>query len=135
MPLFVPPPIVNIGTAVGSSVSPSSTAAAYEDMADMSVTLATTGGNLYVWFEGTMSMNTTGVSASVALSLDAAAEVAERFVQVAVTADLRPCVINHVFASVSAGSHTVKVRWKTNGVASLNNSVRQRTLTVAELKA
>lgn len=135
MPLFTPASGgVQVGRAVGSSVSPNVTASSYADVPDMSVTLTTTGGDLHVWFEATVSMDTTSVAATVGLSIDGASEVAERTVQVAVTGDLRPCAILHSFTGVAAGSHTVKARWKSNGTASLNNSVRQRSLTVMEVK-
>lgn len=120
------------GHAVGSSVSPTTTSASYSDMADMSVTLTTIGGDLAVWFDATFTISATGQAGVVGLSLDGAAEVAERLFQETDTGGYAPFGIVHRFTGVAAGSHTVKVRWYVNGGATLTAYSRARSLLVQE---
>lgn len=107
--------ITQTGAATGSTSGPTTASASYADLANMSVTLTTVGGDLLVDFDGTFSHSTAVNSVFIAFSLDAAAEVHERYitspgVNYGLTFHLR-----HRFTGVSAASHTVKVRWKTDG--------------------
>jgi hypothetical protein len=122
------------GHAVGSSSGPTTVSASYADLTDMSVTLTTRGGVLLAWFSGQFSHSAAGSSVTAALSLDAAAEVAPvAFSEptIGFAAALTTCFR---FTGVSAGSHTVKVRWLTSG-ATATASGTSRVLTVQEVAA
>lgn len=103
------------GSAVGSTSNPTTTSGTYVDMTDMSVTLTTTGGDLVVWFSGTIQNSTSGQGVKVALSLDGAAEVGAGTFVTAAASQQAVIALVHRFAAPSAASHTVKVRWFVSG--------------------
>ncbi len=102
-------------SAVGSSSSPTTTSGTYVDMTDMSVTLTTTGGDLLVWFAGTIQNSTSGQGVKAALSLDGAAEVNGATFVTAAANQQASLALVHRFAAPSSASHTVKVRWFVSG--------------------
>lgn len=126
-------PSAQVGYARGSSSGPATSSTSYADLTDMSVTLTTVGGDLACVFSGIASSDQPGQIITVAFSLDAAAEVGDQTVTQHAAANAGMSVsANHVFTSVSAGSHTVKVRWKVGG----NNGTfhgTQRSLMVTEV--
>lgn len=126
------------GIAVATTSGPSTGSAAYVDVPEMAVTLSTVGGELLVWFTGVFyNSNATGAT-YCAISLDGAAEVAERYIAPSGANEQAPLVIAHRFAGVSGTvgapvSHTVKVRWKTASPTSTTAGVF-RSLIVMEAK-
>jgi hypothetical protein len=123
----------NQGTrAVGATSSPTITATTYVDMPDMACTLTTTGGDLLVMFTGSLYNSTSGLTTSIAVSLDGAAEVGD-VDQTCITGSFpQPFALVYPFQSVSATAHTVKVRWKTSGSTAVAYQTK-RTMTLVEL--
>lgn len=128
--------IVQSGHAVGTTSSPDVTSGAYADVQEMSVTLASVvaSNTLRVRFDGIFYNRIGANTATVALSLDGAAEVHEREVLLAAGSALTEMVIQHDFTGVSAGSRTVKVRLKTAGGTAVAY-LTQRDLWVDEIQA
>ncbi|UOF78236.1 membrane-anchored cell surface protein [Caudoviricetes sp.] len=100
------------GGAVGSTSGPTTTSTSYADIAEMSVTLTTTGGNLLVWMYVDIYNDTTSANTFVAFSLDAAAEVGVLQITQNLGNQDYPYAICYRFTGVSSASHTVKGRWK-----------------------
>lgn len=126
--------VTQVGSAVGSTSSPTRTAATYADVPEMSVTLTTVGGDLLVWFETTATINTSSVSGTFALDLDGGGEFAPRSFQQDNAVTYAAVLIMYRLTGVAAGSHTVKARFISNGVAVVTAYSTQRSLTVLELK-
>lgn len=116
----------------GSSSAPTTTNASYDDMPDMDTgPFTTTGGKLVCTFEGLFKHSTATATESFGFSLDAATEVGERIFQCQVVNINENRYMQHVFIGVAAGSHRIKVRWKTGG-ATLTAATTQRSLRVEE---
>lgn len=121
------------GFAQGSTVAPTTTSASYADLADMSVTLSTTGGDLMVWFTGTFTHSTPSNSITVAISLDGAAEVGPMNTYPPIANYQQNVAVVYRFSAPSTASHTIKVRWATSGAtATAVSTLRQ--LFVMEVK-
>lgn len=121
------------GFAAGATGTQTTTSGSYADLAEMSVTLTTTGGDLLVFFLGAFAHSTLGAATVTALKLDAAAEVGAFSLNANVATYTFLMANIRRFTGVSAASHTVKVRWLTNAAtASANGS--DRYLLVVELK-
>lgn len=124
--------VTQSGAAVGAATGVTTTSTTYVDLTDMSVTLTAFGGDLLVWFSSAVQ-NTSGGLVTTALSLDGAAEVGPIVTIPGVASDLNAVTNLRRFAGVSAGSHTVKVRWKvSSGTGSVNGA--ERSMLVVELK-
>lgn len=126
--------ILQAGFAVGSTSSPSTTSASYADVPEMSVTFTTRGGDLLVIFNATATMETSSMAGTYALSLDGGGEVAPRSFQQDNVITYAPINIVYLFTGVSAGSHTVKARYVSNGTAVNKAYSTQRSLLVLELR-
>lgn len=124
---------VQAGSAVGVTTGPTTNSTVYVDLTDMSVTLATTGGNLLAFFVGTFSHPTVGTSIDTALSLDGAVEVGNGD-GMAPGANYRYRLTNmYRWTGVAAGNHTVKVRWAV-GAGTATSTGINRILIVVEVK-
>lgn len=98
--------------------------------AEMSVTMTTTGGTLLALFTAVATVNTTGGTSAYGFSLDAA-DTADLIAYTAPTTGYyAPHSYAYLWTGVAAGSHTVRVRWRVNGVATA--SAFGRALTVIE---
>ena len=124
--------VTQSGYVEGSTSGPTTTSSSYADLAEMSVTLTTTGGDLLVDFDAGAYASTGGLTATFAISLDGASEVHIRDYNLGSSA-VTPLSLHHRFTSVSAASHTVKIRWKTSG-GTITAFGTQRSLRVVELK-
>jgi hypothetical protein len=100
----------------------------------MTVTLTTTGGDLLCWFSGTFSHSGTAVGIFLSMALDGVLiPGTERTLSVATAAYVHPLTVSGLATGVSAGSHTVTVRYATNaGTATANSN--ERSLVVMERK-
>lgn len=117
--------------ASGSTSSPTTTSASYADLAQMAITLTTTGGDLRCKFAGAFAHSDATKSAVVALALDGGTETFA--FSIGAPAANKPFMVTTMgrFTGVSAGSHTVKVRWLTDG-ATLTANGTDRYLEVSE---
>lgn len=122
-----------IGFAVASTTNPTVSTNAFTDLTDMSVTLTTTGGDLLAWFCGSFQSNTVDASITVALKLDAAAEVGDIAYQHHTTGLWLPISTVYRFTGVTVASHTIKTRWAISSGTATNNFT-QRNLLVMEVK-
>ena len=120
--------------ATGSSSNPTTTSTTYVDLTDMAVTLTTTGGDLLVWLQCDMDQNTGGANVTMALSLDAAAEVSPSVMNAPASGESTPIVCIALFTGVSAASHTIKGRWQTQSATTATAVGTRRVMTVIELK-
>lgn len=114
MPLKAGATISQTVSAVGSTSNPTTNSGTLADLAEMTVTLTTRGGNLECTFEGTVSHTTATSVITCAYVLDAGAAVGSRGIVAAVNGGSFQIILSHLFTSVSAGSHTVKVQWSTS---------------------
>lgn len=103
------------GFATGVTSGPTTASASYATLTDMEVTLTTTGGDLLVWFTGTFAHSSATNAIVVALALDGGSEIFSKSHSVAVAAENEDVSTFGVFSPVAAGSHTVRVRWLTDG--------------------
>jgi hypothetical protein len=107
------------------------TSLSYVDMWNMQTTLTTTGGFILAWFAGMLShdMNVGGMT--VALRVDSEAEVSQIGVTLPSSGYGIAIALIGIFSPLTAASHTVGVRWKTNmGTAYITD----RTLIIGEIK-
>jgi len=102
-------------SAVGVTSGPTTASTTYVDLTNMAITLNTYGGDLEVKFDGTFTNNSTSSVENIALSLDGAAEVAERQNSWTSAGFSMPMMTSHRFTDLAPGSHTIKARWKVSG--------------------
>lgn len=123
------------GIAVGATGNATTTSVTYVDMAEMAITLTTTGGDLDVDFSTVVRSDTAGQTVQIALSLDGAAEPAQSERKAHISSiDYTHCLATTWrFAGVAAGSHTVKGRWKVGGGTGTADQTF-RSLRVTEVK-
>jgi hypothetical protein len=125
---------VNAGVAVGSTSAPTSTSNSFADVTNLSVTLTTTGGDLYCWTFMSIAVNTVPDNISLGIKLDSNAAVT-----VATSSGGAANYVHQVagftrFTGVSAGSHTVKTQWATQNSNTLTaQGTTQRQLIVIEI--
>jgi hypothetical protein len=127
-------PLVNqVGVAVGSVSGPTTTSTSFVDLTDMSVTLTTTGGDLFAIMLMTAHNGTLGQITYSALKLDSGSDVNIND-QHTPSADYDNMLGSIAFfTGVSAGSHTVKGRWRVlGGTATVPGT--QRVLLVMEVQ-
>jgi len=104
----------NPGFAQGVTGNPTTTSLTYVDMTDLSVTLTTTGGNLFVWLCSIVYENSSN-NIHIAIALDGGVEQGEMVQFPASTNNDFNMSTFWRFTGVSAGSHTIKGRWKVDG--------------------
>lgn len=98
-----------------SNASGTTASASYADVTNASDTITTTGGNLIAIASFCQSNSAATSAMYAALSLDGAAEVGEVVtIETDNTFQHSQCIV-YRWSGVSAGSHTVKLRWKTSG--------------------
>lgn len=131
---------LKIGNNPGQLLSPTPTtsgpttaSASYADLAEMDTgNFTTRGGRLLCTFEGVFQHTTATAAETFGFSLDAATEVGDHIFQAAAANVNESRAMQWVFTGVAAGSHRIKVRWKTGG-ATLTGWLLERSLTVQEL--
>ncbi|MCC7372535.1 MAG: hypothetical protein IT306_29245 [Chloroflexi bacterium] len=116
------------GFASGTTNSPTTTSISYSDLAEMSVTMTTTGGDLLCWFASAFAHSDATKAIQIAFSLDGAAEVGAFSLNEAVANKTFLGVGLWRFTGVSAGSHTVKIRWLTDGATATANGTQRQIL-------
>lgn len=116
------------GFASGVTNSPTTTSISYSDLAEMTVTLTTTGGDLLCWFAGAFAHSDATKAIQIAFSLDGAAEVGAFSLNEPVANKTFLGVGLWRFTGVSAGSHTVKIRWLTDGATATANGGQRQIL-------
>lgn len=126
-----PPTFGQEGRAVGTTSGPTTTSASYATLEEMTVTLTTTGGQLECVFEGTFLHSTPAASVFVCFRLDSGSNTAERQFHAVAAAHAQVRTTHHTFTGVSAGSHTVIVRWLTSAATATAVGV-ERSLRVRE---
>lgn len=126
--------ITQNGLAVGVDNNPTTTSTTYADLTNLSVTLTTVGGDLVVWASHSVGVGTLGKATWLAILLDSGTEVAERVLVQKVAAYQENIATHHRFTGVTAGSHTVKARWKVDSGETATSYSGFRTLLVVELK-
>ena len=125
--------ITQIESPTPTTSSPSiATVNTWGSINEMSATITSTGGKLLAQFSGSF-YNTAAHNATIGLSLDGAAEVAERTVSLTAGSLAQEISTMHLFTGVAAGSRNVLARWKTAG-GTLSNHLLQRTLILTEIK-
>lgn len=112
--------------AVGSTPDPTTTSTSYADMNEMSITFTSTNGVAVVMLTCT-TYNSSALNANfVALKMDTDGEVGENYVS-----DASGAVATAIYrwTGLSAGSHTVKGRWKVGaGTGTLAGARRYMTV-------
>lgn len=126
--------VTQSGYASGVSGT-TTTSASYVDMADMSVTLTTTttGGDVLVWFNSTVSHSLAANYIFLAIQEGANTPVADRQVTASGAGEIVNCSTFYRFTGLSAGSHTFKGKWLTQAATATGNTT-QRSLLAVELK-
>lgn len=127
--------IVQSTLAAGSTSNPNTTSASYADIPEMTCTLITTGGDLIAAIDGCFYVNAGGIDTFLAFSLDGAAEVHIRDMNLGGSVSTL-LSMSHRFANVAAGSHTVTARWRVSPgtVNTLTAFGAFRDMTLVELK-
>lgn len=126
--------VTQIASAVGTTNPAQTTATAFVDIPEMSVTLTTGGGDLLVWFSSSFFKSGGTGYANFGLSLDGAAEVARGNLFFNAVSESKHLTMIHRFSGVSAAAHTVKARWFTTAGTTLDAFQTHRTLIFAEVK-
>ena len=111
---------VQIAFAVGTTSGPTTTSDSFADLAEMSATLTTTGGDLLVWFVSSMhNASSAGQSAEICFQLDSESVVGTLGVHLSKATGSEDDVVSNFyrFAAPSAASHTVDVQWRRVGGA------------------
>jgi hypothetical protein len=119
--------------AAGATSGPTTTSTTFVDLPDMTVTLTTNGGDLVAVLVLDSYNSNAGVFNSIGLSLDAAAEVGVVLATCpGVSFDFVMTTL-HYWTGVSAASHTIKGRWRTQSNTATAFGTNRR-LFVMELK-
>ena len=104
---------------ISTSINVTTTSASYVDVdaTNAAVTLTTQAGSLVLVLWHGMVQDNTGTSGviTLAFSLDGAAEVCAASFKAPATGVGFPYTKAHPFQAVSAGAHTIKLRWKVTG--------------------
>ena len=90
------------------------TSTSFVDMDSMAVTLTTRGGDLLVWFSAGFYHVTVGTIITLGVKIDAEADVTLIPWNQGAANMVEPMARQYRFTPVAAGSHTVKMRWKTS---------------------
>ena len=106
-------------------------------VADMTITVSTSGGNVMVGFTATVQHTQDKKYGDYALFVDGTEEFRVRQT-ISPVEELDPVSINYLVTGLSSGSHTFEIRWRSE---SGSNTVQQnaaswgtgRTLSVVEL--
>lgn len=111
----------------------STTSTTFVDMASMSVTLTTGGGDLLVFAVGAYTHSGATVNTQVGFRLDSGSDISGPAVHSNPTVGASVLWANvYLFTGVSAASHTVKSRWLTG--SGTVTAYGGRTMVVVELK-
>lgn len=130
------------GMASGSTSSPFTTSNSFVALPEMTLTGTTSGGNLIIDFQGTFSVTATlilGDSVEIAVFLDGSQVTAIPVQGASIALGLTvsttmPLGISGYLTGVSAGSHTVDIRYRRPGGTGAARSVStQRCLRVVEV--
>jgi hypothetical protein len=108
----------------GSTSNPNTASTSYADLAEMSLTFTSTSGTALVWVNSTM-YNSGANATFLALSMDSASEVAEVYMD---NTDATTLSTFMLFTGLSAGSHTVKGRWKVSGGTGTASGTRRNIM-------
>jgi hypothetical protein len=103
---------------VSTTINVTTTSATFVDVdaTNAAVTLTTTGGDIFVLWNGKFQDNTSNAqNCTLAFSLDGAAEVCAADFRVPVAGVGFVYCKAHVFEAVPSGAHTIKLRWKVAG--------------------
>lgn len=121
-------------TGVGGSTSnPQTTSSTYVDLPDMSVTITTTGGDLFAWLVCVVNSAIQATTVNIALRLDVGADVVG-IGAAAPGVGYGFCLSTvTLWTGVSAGAHTIKGRWNTSGSTATAVST-QRVIEVLEVR-
>lgn len=107
--------------------------ATFVDMASMSASITTTGGNLLAIAVGSFTHSAATTNVQVGLQADAFTTVAGPAVHSSPTVGASVLWANtHLFTGIAAGAHTVKSRWLTSG--GTVTAYGGRTLLVLEVR-
>ena len=123
-----------VGAVLGASGTITTTSTTAVDMTDMSCPITTVGGVLVCWFAGITFTNTAAGSNNYWFKLDAAADSFAYSINLP-TANMATNVgFVAVFSGVSAGAHTIKVRWAVGATQTGTMFGNQRYLIVTEFR-
>ncbi len=99
---------------VASANAASTTSAGFADIADMSLTMGTSGGNILGIFLGSASNSTLGAINTAGLRLDSGTDRGGSVVWTPSAGYGIQMSALYAETSIAAGSHTLKARWMTN---------------------
>jgi hypothetical protein len=122
-----------------STWEPSTDSISWAELPDMATTftVADGGSNVLVLFSGTFYNDTVGGGGGVAVEVDGQMyDSSSSFGHISDLYDVFTCVINFGI-ELEAGTHTIKILWRRQGVPAQGNFVAQRLyrqLTILELK-
>jgi hypothetical protein len=126
--------VTQAGFAQGAADA-TTTSTSFVDIADLSVTLTTTGGPLLVIMTLPAQINIASVLMSFGVKLDSGSTFATEALSKASSGAEDVITFLHYFTGVSAGSHTVTGRWAADaGGHTLKSLSTLRKLLVIELK-
>lgn len=120
--------------ASGATSTINTTSTTYVDLTDLSVALTTTGGDVIVVLIGSFSNNTVGGAVGIAISMDAATEVAPVLMNGAANNQPQTMTTIMKFAAPSSAAHTWKGRWNVANTTTGTGITTCRYLLAVELK-
>lgn len=104
----------------------STTNTSYEDISGLTVTITTLGGNVLVMMSSNSIYSLNGGTTYFKAVLDSTSS-SESFAQDIAAAQSAGGHYTWLFTSVAAGSHTIKIQWKTSGATPKLNTVNGST--------
>jgi hypothetical protein len=116
----------------------SNSAAGYQDMTDMSITITTAGGDVFIAWHASCYSTASGSDNRFAILVDGVAVTGTAFTQHANSGFNFPCSMQYLKTGLSAASHTFKVQWyRASGTlvnAAASGVHLYRSFTVIEIK-